>query len=343
MRTIAFLALFSTAALALVGCDSKSEDAAAATPGAAGGGGAGGGAGGSEGGAGGGEGGAGGESAGAAGASAGGAGSGGMASGPSPDAKFLPAPSGACPTFEQGKITVSPDGKARDVQIWMSDAAATLDGPLVFYWHGTGSSPVLEPPIGIGADQIKAITDLGGIVAAPFHDPAAGQFPWFLTGGSGPEDDLRVADEVLACAMQSVGVDLRRIHTMGMSAGGLQTVQMSWRRSGYVASVVVYSGGQILSPPDQDPENLFPAMIFYGGDSDAFGTFKFTPPSKAYKNALTTDGHFAFLCNHGTGHKIPYADVASSWRFLSDHPFGTNPSSYANGLPAEMPAYCSLQ
>lgn len=127
---------------------------------------------------------------------------------------------------------MTPDGKARDVRVWISDAAKTLDGPLLFYWHGTNSSPITEPPYGIGAANVAALKEKGGIIVAPFHDPAAGTFPWFLTTGSGPEDDLRVADEVVACAIEKVGIDIRRIHSMGMSAGGLQTTQMSYRRSG---------------------------------------------------------------------------------------------------------------
>src|SRR5690606_16148350 len=112
-------------------------------------------------------------------------------------------------------------------------------------------------------------TAAGGIVAAPYSDPAAGAFPWFLTTGRTRMDDLLVADEVLGCALQGVGVDVRRIHSIGMSAGGLQTAQMSYRRSGYLASVVTYSGGLISSAPArQDPSNRFAALIFHGGAND---------------------------------------------------------------------------
>lgn len=279
----------------------------------------------------------------AAGSSAAGmAGASGAPSGPAPDAKFLPSPKGACPELVKGKITVSPGGKPRDVQLWISDAAKSLDGPLVFYWHGTGSSPVFEPPYGLGNSQIAEIEAQGGIVAAPYHDPAAGTFPWFLIDGSGPDDDLVVADEILACAIQKVGIDVRRIHSVGMSAGGLQTAQLSWRRSGYVASSVVYSGGQYLQPPNQDPSNKFPSMIFWGGKTDCYGQYCFDAPTNAYKKALTDAGHFAFICDHGGGHTIPQKDVGATWKFLSAHPYGTNPSPYAAGLPTGFPSGCAL-
>ena len=258
-----------------------------------------------------------------------------------PDPAFLPEATGPCPEFVDGTITVTPDGKARDVQIWISDAAQTLDGPLIFYWHGTGGSPINQPPNALGAANVEAILAEGGIIAAAHHDPAAGTFPWFLTTGSGPEDDLRVADEVLACAIEKVGIDKRRIHSIGMSAGGLNTTQMSYRRSGYLASVVTYSGGLLGAPPDQDPTNKFPAMIFHGGPSDQV-VIGFQAASEAYRDALTDAGHFAFICDHGMGHTIPTDAVDSVRQFFVDHPFGTTPSPYAGGLPTGFPSYCSL-
>ncbi|MEJ7732661.1 MAG: hypothetical protein WKG00_26105 [Polyangiaceae bacterium] len=286
------------------------------------------------------------------GAAGGGAASGGAASGsggaPStmPDPAFIPSATGRCPNFVSdgaGPTTMSfaPDGKARDVEIWISDAATAMDGPLVFYWHGTGSSPVVEPPYGLGSANVQAILAEGGIIAAAHHDPAAGQFPWFLTGGNGVEDDLRVADEVLACAIDKVGVDLRRIHSIGMSAGGLNTTQMSWRRSGYLASVVTYSGGELFKPTVQDPDNHFAAMIFHGGPEDEV-FIKFQPISEKYQQTLTADGHFAFVCDHGMKHTIPTAAVDSVHQFFVDHPFGTSPDPYQGGLPPGFPAYCTL-
>jgi poly(3-hydroxybutyrate) depolymerase len=258
-----------------------------------------------------------------------------------PDPQFVPAPTGACPEFSDGTIQFSPAGiPARDVRLWISDAATSLDGPLVFYWHGTGSQP-LEAQYGIGDPGIAAILALGGMVAAPSRDPAAGQFPWFLTTGSGKEDDLLVADEILGCAIEKVGVDLRRVHSMGMSAGGLQTVQLGYRRSGYIASVSPYSGGQIGTPPNQDPNNKFAAMIFHGGATDEV-IIGFQAISEQYQSSLQAEGHFAFICDHGGGHTIPTDARESVSQFLQAHPFGTTPSPYAAGLPSGFPSYCSL-
>ncbi len=255
----------------------------------------------------------------------------------------LPSATGACPDFSaSGRITVSPSGVApREVQLWISDAAATLDGPLVFYWHGTGSRPE-EAQFGLGPETMEAILALGGMVIAPTHDPAAGDFPWYLTVGSA-DDDLRVADEALACAIATVGVDVRRIHSIGMSAGGLHTTQMSYRRASYLASVVTYSGGLIAArrPPSDEPDNRFAALIFHGGADDVV-VISFEDASERYWQLLTERDHFAAICDHGGGHSIPTDARASVWQFFRDHPYGAHPSPYAAGLPAGFVASCAL-
>ena len=285
-------------------------------------------------------------------ATSGGGGQGGMgqggsggqgAGGPSePDPQYLPAATGSCPDFVGGDVTFAPAGIApRDVRIWVGDNPTAQDGPLVFYWHGTGSNPG-EVAFGLSNDVVDQITAAGGVVAAPYHDPAAGTFPWFLTAGGGPEDDLILADEILACAIEKVGIDLRRIHVSGMSAGGLQTTQHSYRRSGYIASVAPYSGGRIGTPPQQEEQNKFAAMIFHGGPQDVV-VVNFQTLSESYRDDLRSKGHFAFICNHNMQHTIPQDAQPSVWQFFQDHPFGTQPSPYEGALPAGFPSYCNLQ
>jgi predicted esterase len=255
---------------------------------------------------------------------------------------FLPEPTGVCPEFADGTVTFSPAGiPPRDVLIFMADLqqAQAEDGPLVFYWHGMGSRPQAVS-FGLGSGTIEEIRQKGGIVAAPYHDAAAGTLPWYLaTGASNKEDDLILADEILACAMEKVGIDPRRIHALGMSAGGLQTTQMSYRRSGYLASVVTYSGGLMGSVQVQDEDNKFAAMIFHGGESDIV-IVHFDELSDAYHGDLTDTGHFAIMCNHGAGHSIPTDARNSVWQFFLDHPYGTDPSPYEAGLPTDFPSYC---
>jgi hypothetical protein len=135
-----------------------------------------------------------------------------------------------------------------------------------------------------------------------------------------------------------------------MSAGGLMTVQVSYRRSSYLASVVVYSGGQVGDIPDQDPTNKFAAMVVHGGATDISSVdgIEYQPASNTYVDNLKANGRFAFLCDHGSGHTDPAvlpnaAEVqASAWRFLQDHPFGVQPAPYEAGFPQGFWQGCSL-
>lgn len=75
--------------------------------------------------------------------------------------------------------------------------------------------------------------------------------------------DLRVADEIVACVAARVGIDPRRIHSVGHSAGALHTTQMSFHRSAWLASVVTFSGGLgATAPTDQELANKLAALIF---------------------------------------------------------------------------------
>jgi predicted esterase len=258
-----------------------------------------------------------------------------------PSDAFLPRVTGVCPEFTEGRLTFSPRGIApRDVQIWISTAAQTLDGPLLFLWHGTGGSPATALNL-LGTQALNDVRARGGIVAAPYNDPATGQFPWFVNSSSGRDDDLLVADEVVACAIQKAGIDRLRIHSMGFSAGALHTTEMSWRRSGYVASVVTLSGGGLETPADQDASNKFAAMIAHGGPSDVAAGFPFQAASERYRDRLRSEGHFTVMCNHNSGH-APVLPASAAWLFLQAHPFGTRPSPWSAQLPAGLPSYCAL-
>ncbi|MFO0681704.1 MAG: hypothetical protein U0234_06625 [Sandaracinus sp.] len=254
----------------------------------------------------------------------------------------FPEAHGTCPDLTtSGTVTFSPDGIApRSARIWVGPAAATLDGPLVFVWHGAGGSP--NDASYILGDATTDIVEAGGIVIAPSHDPANTGLPWFLDTTT-QEDDLFVADEALACARASIGIDDMHVHSVGFSAGALHTTQMSFRRASYVASVVTYSGGLISrTAPDRDaPDARFAAMILFGGPDDVV-IVRFEQTSQQYLAAMQRAGDFGFLCDHGMGHTVPTAARLSAWRFLQDHPYGMTPHAYEDGLPDGFYSYCSL-
>lgn len=254
----------------------------------------------------------------------------------------IPAPSAACPDIVDGLVDFKPAGlDPRPVRVWVDpDIAAEKDGPLYFFWYGTNGSPE-QAIAGLSDIGIQEILDAGGIVVAPTHDPAAGVFPWYLVLGQ-QQDDLQLADDILACADQQFGVDRARIHSLGFSAGALHTAQMSIRRAAYLASVTLYSGGLIFNsmPMYDDPDNDLPAMIFHGGTNDVV-VVGFKQASADYAKYIGDNGSFSFTCDHGMGHTIP-PEQDSVLQFFADHPWGATPEPYADALPAGFPDYCVL-
>lgn len=251
----------------------------------------------------------------------------------------IPQPTGTCPALVDGDVTFAPAGIApRKVKLAL--AAGAQRGPLVVYWHATGSSPV-EAAYALGGtlDTMKAA---GAVIATPYSDPVAGQFEWFIVNGSDRQDDFVLADEIIGCLAAADRIDPAHVHSVGMSAGGLQTTALSFLRSDYVASVATFSGGMPpgFDPASQRPDNKFAALIFEGGASDNVFGVDFSAASETYRTTLTAAGHFAAICDHGKGHKIPLDAAPSIAAFFTANGFGVWPSPYASGLPATFPTYC---
>jgi hypothetical protein len=135
----------------------------------------------------------------------------------------------------------------------------------------------------------------------------------------------------------------------------LQTGYMWYARSGYLASVIVYSGGVGFPPAMQDPSNA-PSLI---GAHGAFGDGGCTSltatncdllasSTTAFESAAKAAGAPMVIdCNDEQNH-IYYERLTNlapvAWQFFKDHPFGQGkPDPYANGLPAGFPSYCTIQ
>jgi hypothetical protein len=253
----------------------------------------------------------------------------------------IPTPTGTCPTITSGDVMFAPAGMPPRMVKLAMDPSKT-GGPLVLYWYATGSNPN-EASYALGATE-QQITGAGGIVATPYADSTAGQFEWFIVNKSTKLDDFILADEIVGCLAQANLIDTTHIHSMGMSAGALQTTAVSFLRSNWIASVATYSGGVpagYSAPAMQDPANKFAALIFDGGSTDDVFMVDFQAASMAYKMMLDADGHYTAICDHNMGHSIPTDAAPSVAKFFADNGFGRWPSPYqASGLPSGFPSYC---
>jgi len=262
-----------------------------------------------------------------------------MPDGPAP--KKLPKATEPCPKLVDGDMMFI----GRKVRIWVDpDAKRKGPGPIIFYWHGTNSNPGFEAPVGLGP-ALQDTVDAGGVVAGFYSEPGGacadcvdygtGNGVWFL-------GDFRTADEVLACAIEQLNIDTRRIHTAGMSAGGLQASAMVYARSSYLASAVSYSGGKLFVNTFEDKSNKLPVLFTHGGVNDVV-LLGFKMQTEQMADELAARGQFVIVCDHGMGHTIPLAVAGGpTAQFFADHPFGQSPEPYADGLPSTFPDYCKV-
>lgn len=260
---------------------------------------------------------------------------------PSDGVPSIPQPSGACPTLQNGSVQFA--GKA--VQLWVGPAGKK--GPLLLYWHATGMT-YTEVQTGFSS-AISEVQKSGGVVAS-FAETTSegtntGNGVWY-TG------DFKIADQVVACAVQQGLVDPQRIHTSGFSAGGLQCGAMIYQRSGYLASALCLSGGIISIMGSstyklQDPSNVPPVIAAHGAAGSDVIVVDFASCSADLCADVVKKGGFAVECNDGGDHVMSMMSRSTTmapvgWRFFKAHPFGVKPYPYAAGLPDYFPDDCKI-
>lgn len=256
--------------------------------------------------------------------------------GPSPR---IPAASGTCPTLAPGTTTVTVLGQK--VVVSVGTKQANQKGSVFFYWHGTGDSSS-ESNMFFGP-QTAEITSQGGIVASFTTSPKMGTD---VGGSVWYTGDFAMADQILACAVQQLNIDTRRIYSGGCSTGGLMASRMLYDRSSYIAAVMPNSGGiqyEHESYPLQDPSHVPSLITTHGMTGTDVVIVDFSRTSLWQDEDVSSKGGFVVDCNHGGGHcGAPANDVAAQWQFCKDHPFGVSPEPYAGGLPSSFPSYCTI-
>ena len=242
---------------------------------------------------------------------------------------------GSCPTLEAGRVSdFAHVGGSHDLRLLLPDEPA--GAPVLFAWHWLGGT----------ADQIvssmeldQLVADEGLIVVAPYSAGSSYEWEFLLP----PEDnpDIAVFVDFLACLHEQFEVDLSRIWTTGMSAGGLWTTYLTMHEPGWLAASAPLSGGTFPNTY-QSPSTRLPVMVTWGGPRDTYGgSINFEETSLDFSQSLQNDGHFVVECEHDRGHNLPPDATDLVWTFLSAHPKGA-PSPWSGGLPVEMPAMCRI-
>ena len=239
---------------------------------------------------------------------------------------------GDCPAMQDGELSFPTGDTEYEVELRIPDNPE--GAPVVFAWHwlgGRASSTIryLELEELVGDDDI--------ILVVPESDGS--QFEWHFLEDPEGNPDLLLFDDLLSCLWQEHGVDLDRVHSIGMSAGGLMTSYLTLHRSDWLASTAPVSGGAIEGAYTTPAEDI-PVLMTWGGPGDTYGTLSFDDASRYMTEALREDGHFVVECIHEDGHELPSDGLQYAWDFLMAHPRGTAPSPYEDGLPEGFPDWC---
>ncbi len=260
-----------------------------------------------------------------------------------PDA---PAPlvgpsAGSCPDLsETAHVQLKSNGVDRDVLVYVPLSGAE-GAPVLFFWH----------PLGATAQMIAEFFDFQ--VMANAHEvvvvmPDAlpdSPYEWtFWTDDGG--DDAVLYDDLRACLVEEAGVDVRRIHTTGISAGGLWSTWLSVRRADTLASSVIMSGGTGQVVYYETPAAPIPVLVMWGGPSDVAGAggsmeVDFHEQSLAFVEALHEDEHVVVACDHHLGHTIPLEAFSMLFDWVHPHAYG-EPSPFAGGDLTGFPSYCHM-
>jgi poly(3-hydroxybutyrate) depolymerase len=223
--------------------------------------------------------------------------------------------------IDEGTQSFVSGGQRRKITVILPEDP--VGAPVVFAWHYLGGSPDEL----IRWMQLERVADdAGAIVIAPTSRGIPGT-EWDVLDPTSDNADLALFDDLLAAVLAQHQADADRVHTTGFSAGGMFTTWLTMHRGADLASSAPFSGG---APAGwyTSPEGDFPAMVTWGGPSDAYAGFSFDDASRAFASALAADGHEVITCEHNTGHQLPpnAADaLLTFWR-------GETPAGCEEGL-----------
>jgi poly(3-hydroxybutyrate) depolymerase len=255
--------------------------------------------------------------------------------GPAP-AALAAVTNGTCPDLSTaGTIVWQSNGNQRSV-ITVYPAEMTDNMPLVFVWHPLGGNAAMM----VNYLQLQRFADQHQVIMV-VPDLREGAQTWGFYGN--PSDDLAVYDDMRTCMSEQQNIDLYKVSTTGMSAGGLWSTYLVMHRADSLATALIMSGGtDPLTLPYKTPTQNIPVLVTWGGTNDTWGQgsylVEFEKTTMNFRENLTNDGHYVVGCNHGRGHTIPTEAGVMSELWLLNHTYG-KPSPFLESIEG-FPSYC---
>jgi dienelactone hydrolase len=246
----------------------------------------------------------------------------------------IPPVSGDCPDFKNSTIDFM---GISGLQIVAGTKPAAPTAPMVLYWHGTVSNAGEFALMAAAVQQ--GVVAGGGILVSPNGTTGGDLLSGTSIFGAG---DLKVMDQLVACAVKNNNIDPHKIYTMGCSAGGLMATATATERSSYIAAAAPNSGGWTVPVPFQDMHTPS-LMTVHGAPGSDVVIVDFSSTSATADKAFKARGGFVIDCNTGGGHCGGAGLAGDSWKFFQAHPFGVDPEPWATMLPAGFSTQCTVQ
>jgi predicted esterase len=252
----------------------------------------------------------------------------------------LPRVQGTCPALDHSDDYDFGELRAHVYVSADARAAPAPGGPLIFYWNSawlpqtTGPIEVLDA---LGQSAIDQVVAMGGMVVAPYSRrcsscKTSGAQGWYL-------EDLDIADQIVACAIERAHIDVQHIHALGWSSGGFAASDQLLLRANYMASALTYSGGLSPAEPETNDKTHLGATLLTFGNPDYY-VVGFRDQSRLFVEREAPRGRYIVSCDHGGPHEIDPLVAPHALRFLLDHPYTLAQEPYLSGIPDEFPSYC---
>lgn len=253
-------------------------------------------------------------------------------------APLMELSNGSCPSFATtgAEVTFTSADVERKVRAYLP-GGDTTGAPLLFVWH----------PLGVSASQIAQwndlqtlATDTGAVILVPSSQDS-NMFDWEFVNES--TTDIVLYDDLRTCAADQLGIDVRRVYTTGMSAGGLWSTYLTMHRADTLAASLIMSGGTDPVVTYESPDADIPVLMFYGGDNDTWSgggfSLDFQQATLAFADDIKEDVETVILCNHEGGHTLPPSNMGTVQGFLLKHAYGER-SPFADGDLTGLPSSC---
>ena len=166
-------------------------------------------------------------------------------------------------------------------------------------------------------------------------------FEWAFLSEPTDNVDLQFFEDLLSCVHEQYWVDMDRVFSTGMSAGGLWTSYLTIHQAEWLAATAPFSGGS-AADIYVAPVRPLPVLLTWGGPTDFAVGFNFHTANLTFRDELVSDGSFVIECEHDDGHVPPPGGKDYAWRSFEDHPKGVDPLPYDGDLPDDYPVFCGI-